>query len=227
MKKLLAIILTTGTLYSAAHGQGLVNFVNSAAAASKISINSVPGGAATGLTPPGAGSFYYAAFFSVSATTVDGSSGPVIPTLANNGNYAWNDVNWTFTGDYATNTTLSGRLLGNNSATSSGALVSGLAGGAFAKFVVIGWSSNLGSTVASAETALQFGNFVGTGYIGESAVSGSVQVGDGVTVPNPSLLAASGAVPGFTLGVIPVPEPGTMALAGLGGLSLLVFRRRI
>ncbi|MGA2280007.1 MAG: PEP-CTERM sorting domain-containing protein [Verrucomicrobiota bacterium] len=37
------------------------------------------------------------------------------------------------------------------------------------------------------------------------------------TVPNESILAGQG---------LPVPEPSTLALAGLGGLSLLLFRRR-
>jgi hypothetical protein len=31
---------------------------------------------------------------------------------------------------------------------------------------------------------------------------------------------------GIQLSINPVPEPSTLALAGLGGLSLLLFRRR-
>jgi hypothetical protein len=37
-------------------------------------------------------------------------------------------------------------------------------------------------------------------------------------------LAGSGGLTGLTLE--PIPEPGTMVLAGLGSLSLLLFRRR-
>jgi hypothetical protein len=43
------------------------------------------------------------------------------------------------------------------------------------------------------------------------------------SIGTPLTLANSGFV-GF--GVAPVPEPSTLALAGLGGLSLLLFRRR-
>jgi len=235
MKKILTVIAAVVVASIAAQGQGLVNFVNSAAAGSKISVNSAVGGAATGLTPAVANNFYYALFYSTSATTVAGSgSGAIIPGASLNQSYAWSDAAWTFSGDYASNSATAGRVLGNSSATSSGAVVTGLAGGAFAQFVVIGWSANLGTTLAQAQAAynaavLAGGVSAAGSFLGESAVSPAVQVGDGVSVPNPAIIAASGAVTGFTLGALPVvssvPEPGTMALAGLGGLSLLAFRR--
>ena len=48
---------------------------------------------------------------------------------------------------------------------------------------------------------------------------GTVYVGDGS--------GPTDAINGFVVGeVVPVPEPSTLALAGLGGLSLLFLRRR-
>jgi hypothetical protein len=39
--------------------------------------------------------------------------------------------------------------------------------------------------------------------------------------------AASPNIPGFTLGLVTVvPEPGTLALAAIGGASLLALRRK-
>jgi hypothetical protein len=54
-------------------------------------------------------------------------------------------------------------------------------------------------------------------------------IGTGTGQPNTTpeaLFSGTGITQGFTLFAVPVPEPATMALAGLGGLSLLLFRRR-
>jgi len=226
MKKILTTLAAIAVVSIGAQAQGLVNFANSASAGSKISTNSVGGGAATALTGTTAGTFYYALFYSAAATTVNGSASSVIPSVASAGTYVWSDANWTFSGSYATNTATAGRVQGNTSANGPGATVAGLAGGSFAQFVVVGWSASLGSTISALQAAIAGGQFNPGQYIGQSAVSGSVQVGDGVSVPNPAIIAASGSVTGFTLGVLPVPEPGTMALAALGGASLLLFRRK-
>ena len=226
MKKLITTITALAIVSVSAYAQGYVNFANSSAAASKISTNSVPGGSATGLTTATAGSFYYALFYSSSATTVNGSALGVTPSASATGSYVWNDSNWAFAGCYATNATTVGRVSGNTSANGTGAVVTGVAGGASAYFVVVGWSANLGSTLAAMEASLASGTWNGTAWVGESAVSTLLQIGDGSSVSNPTLIAASGAVPGFTMGVVPVPEPGTIALACLGGASLLLFRRK-
>jgi len=101
--------------------------------------------------------------------------------------------------------------------------VAGLGAGASAQFVVVGWSSNMGTTYGAVKTSLMDG-WLGTAYIGESAVSAPTITGDNSLNGAPTILAAA-VVPAFTLG-IDVPEPGTMALAALGSLSLLMFRRR-
>jgi hypothetical protein len=93
-------------------------------------------------------------------------------------------------------------------------------------FIVVGWSSTLGSTWAQAKANVPFmttadlysWSVVGYGYAG----------GGPNALPAPSLWGVSAAMPGgLTSGFIfeLVPEPSSFALAGLGGLALLVFRR--
>jgi len=220
MKKTILTIAAVLIVSLAARSQGLVGFYNSAAAGSKISTNSVVGGASTGLTAASAGLYYYALLYSTSATTVNGSAAAV----AGAGSYAYSS-GWTFSGDYATNTASAGRVNGQQNADQS-STVTGLAGGGTAQFVVIGWSANIGATLAALETYMA--NPTVNGWVGESAVSPAVTLGDGVNVPTPTILSASGGDPGFLLGevVVTVPEPTTMALAGLGAGALLLFRRR-
>ena len=62
-------------------------------------------------------------------------------------------------------------------------------------------------------------------------MTGLLTAGDGAGVSTPSLFGTTSPFsPGFTLGLVApvaaVPEPGTMALAALGGASLLLFRRK-
>ena len=128
------------------------------------------------------------------------------------------------TQDVATNTATPGRFLGAGNADSS-TTVNGLAAGSSAYFIVIGWSGNLGATWASAEASLLGGE---AGFLGQSVSSGLISTGDGVRLTTPGLFGASApSIQGFSLGSTQlVPEPGTMALAALGGASLLAFRRK-
>jgi hypothetical protein len=66
-----------------------------------------------------------------------------------------------------------------------------------------------------------FGTFNSVSYIGYSAIAnGTIQTSSSSGIPNlPGALLS-----GFT--VAPVPEPATLALAGLGGAALLAFRRK-
>ncbi len=52
---------------------------------------------------------------------------------------------------------------------------------------------------------------------------GGFNAGTGGTDPNLPIFNATTIASGF---LIPVPEPTTMALAGLGAAALLIFRRR-
>lgn len=224
MKKLTFIAAVVALTTVVSHAQGLVAFINTSAAGSKISTNSVAGGAQTGLTPAVANQFYYALYSATpSTTTVQGSTAAWIPGASGSVASTFGvlgDASWTFRG-YATNTATVGRLQGVNPLA-----ITGVAGGGTANFVVLGWSANLGADIASLQSSLTSANWSGLGFIGESAVGATLTLGDGGSIPTPGILAASGAVTGFTVGIIPVPEPSTMALAALGGASLLLFRRR-
>jgi len=226
MKKLLAIMGLAAVATSSLQAQGLVIFGNGST--SRVSTNSVAGGAAAGLTSATAGGFYYALFYSTTAANVGGS------TAATNGasasGYVFNAANsasWTQVTSLATNTT-AGRFLGSASDANSATAVNGLAGGTAANFVVVGWSANLGTSVAGMMNTLALANWSGTAFLGESVVSGSLTAGNGGLVPTPALFGSSApAMQAFTLGVVvPTPEPSTMALAGLGSAALLLFRRR-
>jgi hypothetical protein len=144
----------------------------------------------------------------------------------------------------ATNTVGPGTIAGSGGAL-GGAVATWANGGASAtsdtqgtelQFLLVGWSANLGTswTTVSGELAGSWsGNSLANQFFGVSQM-GFGYSGGGQT---PASLAASlfgvttampgGLSQGFSLfEVIPVPEPSTMALAGLGGLSLLLFRRR-
>ena len=65
------------------------------------------------------------------------------------------------------------------------------------------------------------------GYSGVIAWSQSSLGGNPTTTPTPGIPSNIHQDPaGLNLVLTTVPEPGTMALAGLGGLSLLLFRRK-
>jgi len=83
-------------------------------------------------------------------------------------------------------------------------------------------ASSPGTTYAFAIEAT--GTYLGVTYLGYSPIAyGATQAGGSVPPPAPNLPASllNGS---FT--VSPVPEPTTLALAGLGGLALLLFRRK-
>jgi hypothetical protein len=79
--------------------------------------------------------------------------------------------------------------------------VAGIAPGTGARFVVIGWSGNIGTDAASAQAWFNNGSPASDGWIGQSAVSASLLLGDGGSVPTPSLFNTN-ALAGFTLGLV-------------------------
>jgi hypothetical protein len=227
MKKILSIVALVAGVAYISNAQGLINFANSSGAATRIITNSAVGGAgvAAGYASPvnsGTANYYYALFVSQTATTVSGSSSAVIPLSAGNlGTYVYSDpADWTFIASGANGATRTGQILGPAS-------VNTLLSSATAQFVVLGWSANIGTSWGDVQTYLAGAHILSGAYVGESPVSGAVTLGNGTTIPTPLLFNTSAPLlQGFTLGLVPVPEPSTLALAGLGGLSLLLFRRR-
>ncbi|MGD0350887.1 MAG: PEP-CTERM sorting domain-containing protein [Verrucomicrobiota bacterium] len=105
-------------------------------------------------------------------------------------------------------------------------------------YTILGWSANEGTwaTLQNELNASQSWNVMGDGsWFGQTPVAFNY-AGGGSGLPTPAAavsvwagsaatqLPGSGGVSGVIL--LPIPEPSTMVLAGLGGLSLLLFRRR-
>ena len=217
MKKIIVALTLLGAAALSSQAQGLVIFSSST---QNISTNN---GVSSGKVL-GAGNYYFALFQSVAATTVAGNGSTAVQGL--NAASVLTDGNWSFVA-YGANTATTGRF----AATAPNGDLSttvGVAAGSSEQFVVIGWSVNLGQTISALQTALATGGT--TGFLGQSLVSPSIATGNGATLPTPNIFGATGStIQAFTLGsftVAPSPEPGTMVLAGLGGLALLGLRRK-
>jgi len=224
MKNKIGIIAVVLTASYSGFSQGEVEFQNSSQ--TKISVNTQA--APTTFTAiSGAGSYYFALFNSVAATTVAGvGSVAEIPAPGAPGSYAFSDSNWTFDG-YGVSASKAGTFAAT---TLDAAQFTQIPGEPQAsQFVVIGWSSNIGSTVASLESFFS-GNDSGVsnGFVGESVVSGSITTGTaGSSSAPPALFAtASPYIQAFDLGYYQVPEPSSIALGVMGAASLLALRRK-
>ena len=175
------------------------------------------GSGAVGVTSGSLGGFYYELLWTGGVASQPAS----LSALAS----------WTDTGLTAGNASTAGRLAPNPSNT--GAAVSGWAAGAANNLMVVGWSANLGTTwsvaLATLQSSIALQSVVGNAYFGMSSLGnvtasagnpGTTIFGTGagqINSPNTQL---------YLVPTAPVPEPGTMALAALGGASLLLFRRR-
>jgi len=235
MKKLVLTIGCVLAVTGAAFAQGTINWSGISAAAFTTQTNSTVysslsplfgGGAASsgitasiGNTVAGAGNWYAELLYLAS-----GSQASPPTTLA--ALESWSD-----SGAEGTGAASAGRW----------ATVGGTAGtvvpwsaGTTDSIVMVMWSANLGSTWAAAEAALNnwasdpiAGAFLGvsaTGYITTLATS----VSPGSTVFATAATAQGTPIDSLLtpLYALQVPEPTTMALSGLGGLALLLIRRR-
>ena len=237
MKKVLITSVCAIAMVGSAFAQGKVNWGSISASFVTAQTNATSysplfgggsAGGATGNTTAVAGQFAYELLFNGTSVPVSGA-GVAQPTLA--GLSSWSD-----SGLSAGNATSAGRLTPNGITTSATVPVP-WASGVTQNVILVGWSVNLGATWATALATLQnaaaLGNVVGNAFFGMSntgyiaagssdpggALFGSSDIGLGL--PIKSLLTPLYLVP-----VTPVPEPATIALAGLGGLALLALRRK-
>jgi len=203
---------------SLSYGQGTVNFAAGASATTRISTNSAIGGATTGLIS--GGGYYFALFVAPTTTGTNwGLSTSWDPTTA-----GFSLVNG---GAYGTNGAAAGRFSGNPTSTDP-LTVAGFPTSSSAEFVVVGWSANVAGPSWAALAAWRNGASGGpqTGWLGHSFVADNVQLGGGAIPAGNIFGANTGQVPGFALGMVTIPEPTSMALAGLGAAALVIFRRR-
>jgi len=92
-----------------------------------------------------------------------------------------------------------------------------LGAGGTIDYVVVGWTGS----AANFDAAITGGGMVG---VSSKFTSGT---GNPTSVPAGTATALSGTFGGMTLApVTQVPEPTTLALAGLGAAALVIFRRR-
>jgi hypothetical protein len=239
MKKILSI-LSLMAVTTFLHAQGTVAFNNLVAnVTTNSAISHFAGGTETGgtggKTATTAGLFIYQLF--VQTYTGSLSASATNPTA---GGWSVAFVDGTSTPITGTNRTAAGAIVGLGG--NSGAAISGLALPTASNystagrdyFMFAGWSANLGSTWSdvSGKLASGFdGNTIANAFFGVSII-GNSYAGGAFSLQAPSLFvtAAASTPVGFGTGVVlytvPVPEPSTFVLAGLGGLSLLMLRRR-
>ena len=118
-----------------------------------------------------------------------------------------------------------GKITAAGSAAATGWTAPGLSYDNQRSVIVVGWSTALyGSTWAGLVSQLQAGLAPG-GYFGVTTVAQMAAGGGAGSLP--AINAWSVLPNAFSLNLVtPVPEPATIALAGLGGLALLALRRK-
>jgi len=240
MKKLVLTIGCTVAVAGAALAQGTVNWssvggffvaqTNGTAYSSFEASQGTPtgtqgatfGGTAANSTALGYSGYYYELLVSSSAvaapTTVAGLA-------------AWSDTGLSATNGAASNgriiQTASGGVAGNTQAVANN-----WPSGTTESAILVGWSANLGTSWSTVLTELQnwTADYIPGAYFGVSSLGSlASQTGNpGVVVFGTSAgQINNGASAPEQLDLLgTVPEPGTLALAAIGGASLLMFRRK-
>jgi hypothetical protein len=221
VKELFTTIASLALGLTFVHAQGYVEFYGLAA---DITTNSATYGSGQSMSPSGkivGGGTYDFALLYATSTTADDSS-PLGADWNPVTEYGGATLSFNILPGYSGSLVGPGTLFGNQV---------DLASGTTYDVMLVGWTSELGSSwsVVKSELADGFGNVTVPAFFGNTGISTmtpSSTFGPGtptlfphgslkVVFPNGSLVLYSVA-----------PEPTTLALAGIGGLSLLLFRRQ-
>lgn len=214
MKKLVLTLGVVAGMIGTSFGQGFITVAGTQASSTNGStfLSAAYTGGAAGGTAWGAGLAANTAYKMEILTAVSPTSTALFGNATLGG--------WLDTAILGGNNTFSGRLTAG-----AGVLANNAPAGQSQQWLAVSWSANLG-TWAQVSAALIAGTFTTPGFVGWSLV------GTGASGPaSPGLpLALTGAgnpIPnGWSMLAVPVPEPATIALAGLGGLALLALRRK-
>ena len=245
MKKIAATIICAVAMTGAAFAQGYVNwgiptgditFETNATALSPLFGGGSSGltagnGGTVGLTESANTGFYYALLTSTTVNSTDTNVWDGTWT----GAAGFNGVD--MSGHNTTGLSKGGVLPNTVNGQSGTGVQVNWANGTTQSVVLVGWSANLGTSWVTVSNELAnwstlASTIVGTSFFGETPIG---TVNPAASAPGNNIFAASSAptatgTPIFSLNtplyLLPVPEPTTIALAGLGGLSLLLFRRR-
>lgn len=130
------------------------------------------------------------------------------------------DSAWQFVGAYGLNSTAAAGL--GRMQNPGQAVISGFTAGSTVNFIIRGWQVAGGGVAADWAAARNNLAAVGTSSLGFLILGGGA-------IPDSSAFGTTSSatvqqVGGFN--IVPVPEPSSMVLAGLGAASLLLFRRR-
>ena len=238
MKKVLSLLACV-SIGSLAYGQGTIQFnssnlgVSTNTAKSHFDNSGTETGGTAGKTAITAGGFYY-------ALLIQSYTGTLSASATNVTGFGWTQAVSAGVPLVGTNGTAgpqAGSILGTGGA--GGVAVDGWATPTGATYdtagheyiMVVGWSASLGTTWSAVSAQLQSGTWAANGFFGVSRI-GDSYAGGANGLGGQSIFTLANAqtltpITAFTLySVSSVPEPGTMALAALGGAAMLMFRRR-
>jgi hypothetical protein len=238
MKKLIITSACAFAVAGMALGQGTVNWSVLSPAAITFQTNSTVAssfggtgplhGSTAGFTGTGVGgSGFYFALLYTSYTGSQLTDPTSISQLDSQG--------WAATGLTATNSATSAGKLGATSPSTQATVPWN--NGTTNNVMLVGWSANLGSSWGAVSNVLanwstDYSTISGLAFFGVSATG---YINPGTANPGVQVFATSGSGQGLPIDSLntplyeltaPVPEPGTIALAVLGGASMLLFRRK-
>jgi len=222
MKKTLIIAAVAALAAVSTQAQGLVTINQT----SQVVRTNTTGG--TSGFVDGSGAYNFALLYSTS-TSLASSANQIYGNTANFN--LWVDAGVTGANGFGLNR---GKLTAAASATATGWTAPGLTYDNLRSVIIVGWSASYGASWSAIAAGVSAGNLAAGGFFGVTALGTSFAGGGAGSLPAVNAWNAGGQ-PGAT-GIVPlqltlnqiaaVPEPSTMALAALGGASLLLFRRR-